>query len=432
MGRSPSTRVLNVFAQNELMGTLVARPNSAVEFRYHQGWLRRENAYPMSLSLPLSDEVYRAEVAAVLDNLLPDLPEVRAAIASRVRATGTDPFSLLWELGRDCVGSLQFVPASEVLPTETIPAHGQQLSHEEIGRILRSLATVPLGVHQGVSEFRISVAGAQEKTALLNIYGQWYRPAGRTPSSHILKPEIGKRGDIDLSNSVENEHLCMRLLRALGLEAAHTEVQAFDGTTALVVRRFDREWQNEQLIRLPQEDVCQALGVPSFRKYEAEGGPGMLAILDLLKLSDDPGEDRKRFLQAVYAYWLIGATDGHAKNFSLMLGAINSFRLAPLYDVVSLQPTVDAKQVSQRDHRMATAIGTNRHYRVTDIMPRHFLQTASQAGIHQSRTIAWLAEINDRLPSAIKQAQQETRGTVPDALFESITAGAMKRAALGF
>src|SRR5690606_20111333 len=151
----------------------------------------------------------------------------------------------------------------------------------------------------------------------------------------------GMRGIVDLTSSVENEFLCMMFAAEIGLPTASVAMDRFGDVKALVVERFDRAWTDATLVRLPQEDVCQALSVPSFRKYDADGGPGMADVLYLLLQSDAAEEDRKRFFQSCFAVWLLGATDGHAKNFSLALGSQGGFRLTPLYDVMSLHHNVE-------------------------------------------------------------------------------------------
>jgi serine/threonine-protein kinase HipA len=207
--------------------------------------------------------------------------------------------------------------------------------------MLGDLRRAPLGLDES-GEFRISLAGAQEKTALLHWEDKWQVPHGATATTHILKPEIGKVSNgVDLSQSIENEHLCMRL-RAAG----RPQIQEFGNTRALVVERFDRLWTRDgRLLRLPQEDCCQALSVPPTRKYEPDGGPGMRQIFDLLKASDEPEGDQRTFFKAQIVFWLLGATDGHAKNFSIFLLPGGRFRLTPLYDVMSAQPNVDAGEI---------------------------------------------------------------------------------------
>src|SRR6185312_11152224 len=240
-------------------------------------------------------------------------------VAERSGATGTDPYSMLAAIGRDCVGALQFIPEGE----EATPAgviEGRRISDAEIGIQLKDLGRNPLGIRED-DAFRISLAGAQEKTALLFWKGRWHRPEGTTPTTHILKPQIGVLDDgIDLSNSVENEHLCLELMRAFGLPTARSRIVDFGGRRTLVVERFDRLWtRDRRLLRVPQEDCCQALSVPPTMKYENQRGPGIAKIEELLKGSDTPGDDQVRFFKANVLFWLIGATDGHAKNFSIHL-----------------------------------------------------------------------------------------------------------------
>ena len=280
---------LGVYMNSRLVGRLRRESSGAIDFRYDESWLDWSNAIPISLSLPLREDRYiGAPVIAVFENLLPDNPDVRRRVAERSHAGGSDVYSLLTAIGRDCVGALQFVPeGEEVTPAGQIDA--RPVSDDEIAALIADLGRSPLGLGND-REFRISLAGAQEKTALLLWNGQWHMPHGTTATTHILKPEIGRLpGGIDLSQSVENEYLCMKLVAALGLPVAHAEIAEFAGRKTLVVERFDRLWTREKrLLRLPQEDCCQALSVPPNLKYESDGGPGIRDIAELLKGSDTP------------------------------------------------------------------------------------------------------------------------------------------------
>src|SRR5262249_45392510 len=213
--------------------------------------------------------------------------------------------------------------------------------------------------------------GAQEKTAFLFWKDRWHVPHSATPTTHIMKPQIGKLSNgIDLTRSVENEYLCLKLIAAFGLPSANVAIADFKGYRALVVERFDRLWTKERskrLLRLPQEDCCQALSVPPTRKYETDGGPGIADVLEMLKGSDDPDADRRMFLKAQILNWLLAATDGHAKNFSIFLRPGGRFRLAPLYDVMSAQPARDAGQLQRNKMKLALAVGERQHYVVEDI-----------------------------------------------------------------
>jgi serine/threonine-protein kinase HipA len=197
----------------------------------------------------------------------------------------------------------------------------------------------------------------------------------------------------------------MRLTAAFGLPTARTEIREFRGRQALVVERFDRlPTRDGRLLRLPQEDCCQALSVPPPRKYEPDGGPGMRQILDLLKASDEPEADQRLFFKAQIVFWLLGATDGHAKNFSIALLPGGRFRLTPLYDVMSAQPNVDAGEIRHNRMKLAMAVGDNRHYVIDQIVPRHFLQTAARAGVPASLVQGILDEIENDTDRAIDAA----------------------------
>jgi serine/threonine-protein kinase HipA len=220
-------------------------------------------------------------------------------------AEGIDAYSLLSRIGRDCVGALQFLPEDEQLQANA-EIQGRVASDSEIERMLLNLAQTPLGLDRE-RDFRISIAGAQEKTALLHHKGRWWKPSGTTPTTHIFKKQMGTLPNgLDLSNSIENEFYCLSLLAAFGLPVNHAEISTFGKTKALLIERFDRRWTPDgRLLRLPQEDCCQALSVPPSRKYQNDGGPGIADILRLLKASDTPAEDQKRFLKAQVVFLLI-------------------------------------------------------------------------------------------------------------------------------
>ena len=297
MARRRTRIPLNVFLNGRLVGRLRRQASGAINFEYDGTWLAWEHAIPVSLSLPLRDDRFAGDpVIAVFDNLLPDNEQIRRRLAERVRAESHDAHSLLAAVGRDCTGALQFLPDGKD-PGPVGGVSGRPLGDKEIADILGDLKGTPLGVDES-EEFRISLAGAQEKTALLYWQEKWQVPHGTTATTHILKPQIGKLPNgIDLSQSIENEHLCMHLTAAFGLPTAQTQMQEFGDKRALVVERFDRRWTHDgRLLRLPQEDCCQALSIPPPRKYELDGGPGIREILELLKASDEPEADQRQFL----------------------------------------------------------------------------------------------------------------------------------------
>ena len=428
MARRRAHPPLNVFLNGRLVGLLRRYSNGGIDFQYAREWLAWENTFPVSLSLPTREERYvGAAVVNVFDNLLPDHEPVRRRIAERVGAEGTDAYSMLSALGHDCVGALQFLPGS-VEPGGAGDVAGKPVSEDEISALIRNLASAPLGVGDD-ADFRISIAGAQEKTALLRSQGQWFKPIGTTATTHILKPQIGKLPNgVDLSDSVENEYLCLKLMAELGVPAAKAEITEFGGRRTLIVERFDRRWTRDgRLLRLPQEDCCQALSVPPARKYQSDGGPGMRQILDLLKGSDTPGIDIATFLRANIIFWLIGATDGHAKNFSVFITPGGRFRLTPLYDVLTAQPSLDAGQISRKTFKLAMSVGRNRHCDVDGIMPRHFLQTAALAGVGLPAIRAIIEELAETSVRTAMTVIETLPKCFPSALVDSVVTAIAER-----
>ena len=413
---------------SRLVGRLRKAASGAIDFRYDESWLSWEHGFPVSLSMPLREDLYVGDpVVAVFDNLLPDNPDFRDKIAARTQANGSDTFSLLSAVGRDCVGAMQLLPEGEE-PGPAGSVQGHAVSEDEIAGILANLTNNPLGVG-AQEEFRISLAGAQEKTALLYWKGGWLIPHGATATTHILKPQIGLRGDdVDLLLSVENEHLCMRLIAMLGLPAAKTRIETFGEKKTLIVERFDRRWTKDgRLLRLPQEDCCQALSFPPARKYESDGGPGFPDLLELFMSSDEPTRDRKMIMKANIVFWLLSATDGHAKNFSLFLHPHGGFSLTPLYDVMSTQLNFDEHQLRRNEMKMAMAVGRNRHYAVNEIVPRHFLQTAAASGMGESIVREIFEELLEHGEAAISNVGDDLPPNFPEPLFESITGGFRRR-----
>jgi len=428
MARKRQYAPLRVYQNNKLVGHLAKEPSGAIEFRYDENWLDNPLAWPVSLSLPLREDAYRgAPVAAVFENLLPDSDELIRRVAEKVGAQGTDAFSMLAAIGSDCVGALQFVADDDDIQ-DTSQISGEALDDEQIEQILNNLARAPLGLEQD-NAFRISVAGAQEKTALLFHEGKWLKPHGTTPTTHIFKTQIGVLPEgIDLTNSVENEFYCLKLMAAFDLPVNHVAIETFGKTKSLVIERFDRQWtKDKRLVRLPQEDCCQALSVPPTRKYESHGGPGIIQIIDLLKGSDTPAEDQRTFFKAQILFWLIGATDGHAKNFSIYLTPGGGFSLTPLYDVLSAQPSLDNHQIRRNQFKLAMCVGKSRHYKMSDIHIRHFIETGTAAGLPKSLMNDVIGEIADTAMAVMDRLASSLPDDFPADIHASVTAAVKER-----
>jgi serine/threonine-protein kinase HipA len=349
----------SVWYDRARVGTLIKETDGGISFTYAASWTQNADAFPVASVLSLTKAVWHGDpVIAAFDNLLPDAEgELRAKIAERIGAPGKDVFSLLSILGRDCVGALQFLPYEDKPDVQDMDY--REISEVEMVADLQNLAAAPLA--QGDDDdFRISIAGAQEKTAYLLVENCWAKPRGITPTSHIFKTPMGILPGpeaIDLSDGVENELFCMTLAREVGLPVASVQKITLPGQVALAVKRFDRRWQGAILKRLPKEDICQALGFPSARKYQKSSGPGIRQIMELLRESDDPTSDHETFFKAQIFFYPIGALDGHAKNFSLRLGKRGRFNLAPLYDILSIAPVVRAGRLQRKRYCLAMSIG---------------------------------------------------------------------------
>lgn len=429
MTRRRQYQPLRVYLNNRLVGHLSKDPSGANGFAYDESWLEWDHALPVSVSLPLRETPYGGEpVAAVFENLLPDSDALRRRVAEKVGARGIDAYSLLAAIGRDCVGALQFIAGDGAAIDTTSAIEGEEVDDEAIDKLLRSLVQAPLGLVRA-DEFRISVAGAQEKTALLYHEGRWLKPHGTTATTHLFKTQIGQLPNgIDLSNSIENEYYCLKLVEAFGLPVNAATIQTFGETNALVIERFDRRWASDgRLIRLPQEDCCQALSVPPMAKYQSDGGPDMVQIFDLLKGSDTPADDQRTLLKAQLVFWLIGATDGHAKNFSIFITPGGSYHLTPLYDVMTAQPSYEVGQIRRNQLKLAMSVGNNSHYRFDQIHARHFVQTGERAGLPRRLVSDAIECVRNTAENAIQNVESSLPAGFPDEIHTSVKAAVTER-----
>lgn len=399
---------------------------------YDESWRASPHGRPISLSLPLEENHRGPKVENFFDNLLPDNRQIRTRLQQKYAVSTSGAFDLLAEIGRDCAGALQLMPEGMTPPLSGI--QGVPLKDSEISTLLDHVLVA--GRHQEDDEFRISVAGAQEKTALLFWDGKWQRPLGATPTTHLLKLPIGRHSDLqlDLSTSVDNEWICSRFLTAYGLPVAPCEPTRFGNHRVLVVKRFDRELSSDgkTLLRLPQEDLCQAFGLPSSSKYEEHGGPGIEAAMRLLLGSRNYANDRLTFFQAQILFWMLAAIDGHAKNFSIALAPEGRFYMRPLYDILSAHPHmhlgktlgIGGTSLEPKKIKMAMAwTGKNRHYRWSEIEPRHFIQTGQRCGLPPDVVAEMLDRIVSHTPAVIEKVHAECRGVADTEILTRIIEG---------
>lgn len=350
----------------------------SIGMRYDEDWRRRGVA--ISQSLPLSQPDYPpAEARAHLwfANLLPEEGS-RAALVRRL-GVSDDDFSLLRALGGDCAGALRLLADAEegAEPPGLSPVDPDLLRAWASGRERYALLQAQPG-----SGARLSLAGAQDKIPIVLQGDEVYLPRGATPSSHILK--FAERPGIVLNE------LCLNTLaERLGIPCPPTRVLRLGGETMLAVQRFDRECRDGQLRRLHQEDVCQALGLPKSRKYQADGGPGLGDCAALLRRGvTAPALAVAQLLRWQIFNVLAGNSDGHAKNISLLQRGDGRWNLAPSYDLV-------CTRILPFDPELAMAVGAQAHPQ--QVLPRDWQAMARELGVAPPYALKQVRELAQTL-----------------------------------
>jgi serine/threonine-protein kinase HipA len=353
-----------VFLNTEIIGVLSIHKESKLRFEYDAGYSSNPRAVPLSNSMPLTQRIHNDPVVRnFLWGLFPDNEYVIREWARELQVTAAHPYDLAVSIGHDFAGAIYF---GNPLETES---GLRPLGKRELIKLLDELAKNPARTRVDISQGRFSLAGAQSKTALRKVGKKWYLPMGLEPTTHIFKPMLKTHPD----DYAYNEHYCHKLAARLGIKVAQSQVEMIGEHTVFISVRYDRfALPDGKLIRLHQEDICQALGIHPSGKYESDGGPGITAIMQLLLSAKDARIARERFMDAILFNYLIMGTDAHAKNYSLIYGRDGDFTLAPLYDLSSYLPYV----AQRKDMRLAMRIG--RDYKDQSILKSNFVQLCKQ------------------------------------------------------
>jgi len=460
-GRHSRSKRLGIWMNGQRVGRWSVTATGESVLNYDNDWLVSEEGRPLSLSLPFQagNPPHRGQVVVnYFDNLLPDSDHIRRRLAGHYKTQSTDPFDLLEQIGRDCVGAVQLL-ADDKMPEGIDRIDGKFMTEADVAKLLKGVTTplsTPLNTATAAGggtnkradfeDLRLSIAGAQEKTALLWHDGQWVLPRGATPTTHILKLPLGRVGidqSLDMSTSVENEWLCLRILKAYGLDVPQAAILQFEDQKVLAVERFDRlqSADGRSWLRLPQEDFCQVTGRPSHLKYESDGGAGIDEIATWLQSSQRADKDLRDFLTAQVVFWLLAATDGHAKNFSIRLLRGGRYHLTPFYDVLSAWPitrtgvgTASGKIAPQKLKLAMAVKGKNRHdkvadYKLADIRRSHFVLMGTRFGlgrVFEGMIENLIAITPDVVATVIQDLPNHYRLDVLDSICENLLQSAKR------
>ncbi|WP_350278877.1 type II toxin-antitoxin system HipA family toxin [Kribbella sp. HUAS MG21] len=388
-------------------GLLHQTPQGQYSFEYDDDYRTDPTTTPLSLSMPKATRRHlNKPVRAFISGLLPDSAAALQRIGRKYDVSPNNPFALLRHIGRDAAGAVQILP-EDIASTDAANRQGDVdwLTEDDLNQTLSELAQSPDSWDPGRNGGRWSLAGAQSKIALFrSTDGRWGIPRDSTPTTHILKPSMPNYKAHHL-----NEHLCLRAAQLCGLPAAATELLADDRFEVLISRRYDRINDSGRWIRLHQEDMCQALSVPPIKKYQDDGGPGVQQLGELLTRAS-LGASRRDNLRRMFDYIVfnaaIGATDAHAKNYSILLGP-RDIQLAPLYDVATMLPYDQGRNL-----KSAMKLGST--WQMTTVTDDDWIITGRRLGLSAAESLERTKAVKEIIPAAFQQAA--TEASVPEPL----------------
>lgn len=359
--------MLDVYLKNKLAGQLSQTNGGELTFVYDAAYLEMAS-HGISISLPLQAEAFKGpHVKAFFSGLLPE-ESVRERLAAYLGLSEKNSFALLEAIGGDCAGALGLYPPGEK-PSDT-KDDTEILDNPRLKEILDLIKRRPMLV--GDDGYRLSLAGAQDKLAVGFKDGQVHLIKGGAPTTHILKPIIER-----IKDSAHNELFCMQLGQRVGIDVPKAMLHFVNDTPYYLVERYDRETSKDgTVMRIHQEDFCQAIGIAPEIKYEREGGPSIASCQEIItQYTARPAADQIKLLNIVIFNYLIGNADAHGKNFSLLYKG-NKPELAPAYDLLSTAIYPDLSE------KMTMKIGGK--YKPKDVYLRHFHKLMPDTKVAQS------------------------------------------------
>lgn len=417
--------ILYAYAANNnmLVGQFIQQSKTNWSFSYSDEWLAYDTAFPISLSLPLrKGEISLFNALNFMHNLLPDSMEERLSLAHSVGVQSKNALSLLSKIGHDCTGGVSFSGSKEPPNTEW---QYREISTDELDQLVTQRKSfLPFFGH-----YRPCISGTQRKTTLTKLNGKWYVPQGQSLSSHIIKYPMDaitqSNSVLNMSSSIENEFICTQTAKELGFNVPNIEIiETESGAKALAVERFDRCFGDGVVSRRHQEDFCQVFGVPEHKKYQSENNLGVSKIVDVLSLSAKSKANNHDFFKFMVLQCLLGATDGHLKNFSVHIDSNGRYQLTPFYDLLSAYPAVGTRGLNKRKLKLSMGMKASKGYKyhISKIFLRHIEQTANQFGISNANcheiVSAFLAQFSNALSSIDKRFPGKEFSLVKDAIFQ--------------
>lgn len=348
---------------------------------------------PISVSMPIREKSYgEQQCEAFFGGLLPESEIAKQMIGKKYGISPNNSFALLKAIGYDCAGAISCHAIDEpIIPQFSVPLTGKIITEDELYEHIIELPKKPL--FMDVEGLKLSLAGVQDKAAICLIENQIAFPKNSCPTTHILKP-----ASPHFEGLIENEYFIMKIAKRIGFTVPEVQLRKIKDITFLLIERYDRQKKNNHIARIHQEDFCQALGVPSFKKYQNEGGPSLQNCFGILNNTIQPAIDRNRLASAVIFNYLICNMDAHGKNFSLLHEG-SHIRLAPFYDIVC------TRVYQNLTAKMTMKIGSK--YDADQVMSRHWKKFCEEVNYRYLALVGLIETLGDQIKHAAVQEKEE-------------------------